>query len=344
MPSASEGLVTGSIVRAAMPRRRHVAPRPGGGRGHGRGAAGGRVRRRQVRAGRAGQQLPVGRLSGLRGAPASGGPAHLGLGLEAAGGLRRAVERGGGAGPSRSWSSTFRGRWCSGTAPGSISTCRCRSPPEPAPPSVTRSTAPPPGRGSATSASAPASACSAFATGSPGAVGAQLFLPTGDRKAFSSDGSVRFWPQLMAAGRYDRVSWGARLGVHMRPQNDCACDLSPGTELTMGGAGTWRFNRCDRRRSRGLPGHRHRGRPVRLAGGDVAGGPAGRARRGRAALERQLRGRARPHRRGRDPGGAGRHGCPVRHRVGEAVGAARQAARLDVARRRTADHRAATGC
>ena len=76
-----------------------------------------------------------------------------------------------------------------------------------------------------------------------GALGAQLFLPTGDRKAFSSDGSVRFWPQLLAAGRYDRVAWGARLGVHMRPQNDCACDLSPGTELTMGGAGTWRFNR-----------------------------------------------------------------------------------------------------
>jgi OOP family OmpA-OmpF porin len=76
-----------------------------------------------------------------------------------------------------------------------------------------------------------------------GALGAQLFLPTGTRKAFSSDGGVRFWPQLLAAGRYDRLAWGARLGVHIRPQNDCACDLSPGTELTMGGAGTWRFNR-----------------------------------------------------------------------------------------------------
>jgi hypothetical protein len=76
-----------------------------------------------------------------------------------------------------------------------------------------------------------------------GALGVQLFLPTGDRKAFSSDGSVRFWPQLLAAGHYDRLTWGARLGVHVRPQNDCACDLSPGTELTMGGAGTWRFNR-----------------------------------------------------------------------------------------------------
>jgi len=46
-----------------------------------------------------------------------------------------------------------------------------------------------------------------------GAAGAQLFLPTGDRKAFSSDGNLRFWPQVMVAGSYDRLTWGARLGV-----------------------------------------------------------------------------------------------------------------------------------
>jgi OOP family OmpA-OmpF porin len=74
-----------------------------------------------------------------------------------------------------------------------------------------------------------------------GALAAQLFLPTGDTKAFSSDGGVRFWPQLMAAGRRDRLTWAGRLGVHVRPQHACGCDLSPGSELTAGAGGAWRF-------------------------------------------------------------------------------------------------------
>jgi hypothetical protein len=74
-----------------------------------------------------------------------------------------------------------------------------------------------------------------------GAIGAQLFLPTGDTKAFSSDGGVRFWPQLLAAGRRDRLTWAGRLGVHFRPQHACNCDLSPGSELTAGAGGAWRF-------------------------------------------------------------------------------------------------------
>jgi len=74
-----------------------------------------------------------------------------------------------------------------------------------------------------------------------GALGAQLFLPTGDTKAFSSDGGLRFWPQLMAAGRRERLTWAGRLGVHIRPQHKCGCDLSPGSELTAGLGGGWRF-------------------------------------------------------------------------------------------------------
>jgi hypothetical protein len=74
-----------------------------------------------------------------------------------------------------------------------------------------------------------------------GALGAQLFLPTGDTKAFSSDGGVRFWPQLLAAGRRDRLTWAGRLGVHIRPQHACNCDLSPGSELTAGAGGAWQF-------------------------------------------------------------------------------------------------------
>ena len=67
------------------------------------------------------------------------------------------------------------------------------------------------------------------------------FCRPATRKAFSSDGGVRFWPQLLAAGRRDRLTWAARFGVHVRPQNACDCDLSPGTELTAGAGGTWRF-------------------------------------------------------------------------------------------------------
>jgi hypothetical protein len=74
-----------------------------------------------------------------------------------------------------------------------------------------------------------------------GAVAAQLFLPTGDTKAFSCDGGVRFWPQLLAAGRRDRLTWAGRFGVHIRPRNGCNCDLSPGSELTAGAGGAWRF-------------------------------------------------------------------------------------------------------
>ena len=75
-----------------------------------------------------------------------------------------------------------------------------------------------------------------------GAIRAQLFLPTGDTKAFSSDGGVRFWPQLLAAGRRDRLTWASRLGVHLRPRHGCNCDLSPGSELTAGAGAGWRFH------------------------------------------------------------------------------------------------------
>jgi OmpA-OmpF porin, OOP family len=80
--------------------------------------------------------------------------------------------------------------------------------------------------------------------------GARLFLPTGDTRAFTSDGSVRFWPQLMVMGRprvqaggeSDRLTIAGRLGVHVRPENACNCDLSPGSELTAGVGAGWRFS------------------------------------------------------------------------------------------------------
>jgi hypothetical protein len=71
-----------------------------------------------------------------------------------------------------------------------------------------------------------------------GAAGAQLFLPTGRTQSFSSDGGVRFWPRFMLAGDWRRFTWAARLGLHLRPS--CACDLAPGSEVTLAGAAGWR--------------------------------------------------------------------------------------------------------
>jgi OOP family OmpA-OmpF porin len=75
-----------------------------------------------------------------------------------------------------------------------------------------------------------------------GAVGAQLFFPTGQTQAFSSDGGARFWPRLLVAGERGRFVWAASLGLHVRPQNKCGCDLSPGTEVTGVAAAGWRLS------------------------------------------------------------------------------------------------------
>src|SRR5205807_5470718 len=45
----------------------------------------------------------------------------------------------------------------------------------------------------------------------------------------------------ISAGRRDRLTWAGRVGVHFRPQHACNCDLTPGSELTAGAGGTWRF-------------------------------------------------------------------------------------------------------
>jgi len=73
-----------------------------------------------------------------------------------------------------------------------------------------------------------------------GAVGVQLFLPTGQTQAFSGDGGVRAWPRFMMAGDRGRLAWAAQVGVHLRPQDGCGCDLAPGHELTLGGSVGWR--------------------------------------------------------------------------------------------------------
>jgi len=73
-----------------------------------------------------------------------------------------------------------------------------------------------------------------------GAVGLQLFIPTGSTRAFSGDGGFRFWPRLEVAGQRDAFAWAGRFGVQFRPSDRCHCNLAPGTEIDGALAGGWR--------------------------------------------------------------------------------------------------------
>ncbi len=65
-----------------------------------------------------------------------------------------------------------------------------------------------------------------------GAVGVQVFAPTGDAPDFTGDGGWRVWPRVLLAGNVGEFSWAARLGYHIRPTSKCDCSLGPGDELT----------------------------------------------------------------------------------------------------------------
>ena len=73
-----------------------------------------------------------------------------------------------------------------------------------------------------------------------GAVGLQLFLPTGSTQAFTGDGGFRVWPRLQVAGERGAFAWAGRFGVQFRPSDGCQCNLAPGTELDGALAGGWR--------------------------------------------------------------------------------------------------------
>ncbi len=68
------------------------------------------------------------------------------------------------------------------------------------------------------------------------AVGVQVKLPTGSRSDFTSDGSVRVEPRLLAAGDVGPLAWAAKLGIQYRDRDDRIDDSPLGTELTFGGA------------------------------------------------------------------------------------------------------------
>lgn len=49
------------------------------------------------------------------------------------------------------------------------------------------------------------------------AVGAQVFLPTGSRESYTSDGTIRFAPRVMLAGEGSSFAYAAKVGFMFRP-------------------------------------------------------------------------------------------------------------------------------
>ncbi|MDB4934601.1 MAG: Outer rane lipoprotein omp16 precursor [Labilithrix sp.] len=68
------------------------------------------------------------------------------------------------------------------------------------------------------------------------AAGVQVQLPTGSRDDFTSDGSVRFQPRLLAAGDVGPLAWAAKLGFQYRNRDERIDESPLGSELTFAGA------------------------------------------------------------------------------------------------------------
>jgi len=66
----------------------------------------------------------------------------------------------------------------------------------------------------------------------------QLDLPTGGREAFTSDGKVRATASAIAGGRRGALTWGARLGLVLRPERDLTV-TSVGPALAWSAAAAW---------------------------------------------------------------------------------------------------------
>ena len=63
------------------------------------------------------------------------------------------------------------------------------------------------------------------------ALGAQLYVPTGKRTAFTGDGAFRVSPHLSAAGRIALFAYSLRVALNYRAQNDIITSVPTGTEL-----------------------------------------------------------------------------------------------------------------
>ncbi|HEX7663893.1 MAG TPA: OmpA family protein [Polyangiaceae bacterium] len=69
-----------------------------------------------------------------------------------------------------------------------------------------------------------------------GAIGAELYLPTGDQASYMSDGSVRVMPRAQVAGDIGAFAYAARLGFQYRGLGDTVDGSKIGTEFNFGGS------------------------------------------------------------------------------------------------------------
>jgi len=73
------------------------------------------------------------------------------------------------------------------------------------------------------------------------AVGAFVFVPTGDQASYMSDGTVRVVPRLSVAGIANIFQYGARVGYEWRNSNDDIAGTEFGSELEFAAAAGLRF-------------------------------------------------------------------------------------------------------
>ena len=67
------------------------------------------------------------------------------------------------------------------------------------------------------------------------ALGGNVWLPTGSRAAYVSDGSLRAMPQVILGGRFDALVWSFAAGPQIRPTRDVPGGGTQGTLLHFGG-------------------------------------------------------------------------------------------------------------
>ncbi len=75
------------------------------------------------------------------------------------------------------------------------------------------------------------------------AVGARAWLPTGLRSQFTSDGSARLSPQLLAGGRAGICVWAARAAFVWRARDDSYAGSPVGSEIDVAGGAGLRIGR-----------------------------------------------------------------------------------------------------
>ena len=72
------------------------------------------------------------------------------------------------------------------------------------------------------------------------AFGAQVWIPTGNRDNYMSDGKARVQPHFLVAGDVGAFAYAARLGVNIRPQTDTVSGSPMGSEIIFGASAGFR--------------------------------------------------------------------------------------------------------